>query len=74
MCRLRRVECHGGGFLGWIETELHRRLPGLLQAERAACIVGYVSGGVCDLCRAGVRELPISGHSKHGGSLVESLV
>ena len=68
------MECYGGGFFGWIKTELRGRLPGLLQAECGACIVGHVSRGVCDLCRAGVRELANVGHSKHGGSLVYSLV
>jgi hypothetical protein len=71
---MRRVECHGRGFLGWIKTELRGRLPGLLQAECAACLVGHVSGGVCDLRGAGVDGFPVFGHSKHGGSLVESLV
>src|SRR5258708_8045784 len=35
MCRLRRVECHQRGRNRGAPTDVRRRLPGLLQAERA---------------------------------------
>jgi hypothetical protein len=50
------MERDDGGRVGRIETELRGRLPGLLQAQCAERLMGYVSGGIHDLRRAGISS------------------